>query len=292
MSESKLGSVLGPCRPDDLRHEPYAYTVVDNPIEAAVYERLAASFPPVDWFTESLAEVQSNQAIRIPASQVLGNDKFSPEWREFFRHHTSTDFWREIVALFGDDLRRAYPDLEAKVGRRFEDWRTKLRNAEGEADLHVDLLFVINTPVDKPNSVRPPHVDNERKIFSGVFYMRPEGDLTPGGNLAVYRAFGQGAKKGLRFGGHYVENRAIEQSELIEYKANRFIGFVNSAESVHGVTQRPQTDRVRRYINFVFELPFPIFKLDKLPWHRKQLLRLTRRGKAAGVTLGYGAGED
>ena len=288
MKESKLGSVLGPCRQEDLRREPYAYAVVDDPFSSEIYGRLAASFPPLERFTEGLEEVHSNQAIRIPASQVIGNDGFSPEWQEFFRHHTSTAFWQEIVALFGEELRATYPDLEARVGRRFEDWRTKLRETEGEAELDVDLLFVINTPVDKPSSVRPPHVDNERKLFSGLFYMRPEGDPTPGGDLAVYRPRG----KSLKFGGHYVEDRAIEQAELITYRANRFIGFVNSGRSVHGVTPRPQTERVRRYINFVFELPFPIFKLEKLPWHRKQIFRMTRRDKAAGVTLGNGAGAD
>lgn len=282
-------SVLGSIGSEDVRRDPYAYTVVDNVFSDALYRRLAESFPPLESFTKDLEEVKSNQAVRIPAAQVIDNPQFSKEWREFFRYHTSDAFWADVVRVFGERLRETYPGLEAKIGRPFDQWRTKRRGEDGEAEIDFDLLFVVNTPVTaKPNSVRPPHVDNERKIFSGLFYMRPEGDETPGGDLAIFRA-----RRGeLKFGGHYVEDRDIEQTDLVKYAANRFIGFVNSGESVHGVTPRPQTESVRRYINFVAELPFPIFKLDKLPWHRKQLFRLTRRDKAAGVTLGYGAGAD
>lgn len=288
MSKSKTFSVLANRSAEDVHRDPFAYTVVDGVFGDALYQRLADSFPPVESFVEGLDEVKNNQAVRIPAAQVLGNPQFSEEWREFFSYHTSQAFWGDIVRVFGDRLRATYPDLEARIGRPLEAWRTKRRGEDGAAEVDLDLLFVINTPVEKESSVRPPHVDNERKIFSGLFYMRPDGDETPGGDLAIYRA----RRGNLKFGGHYVENRAIEQTDLIGYAANRFIGFVNGAESVHGVTPRPKTDRVRRYINFVAELPFPIFALEKLPWHRKKLFRLTRKDKAAGVTLGYGAEAD
>ncbi len=282
MTDNSSGSVLGPCGPEDVRAEPYPYSVVDAPIAPELYARLSESFPPLEAFLGELETVESNQAVRIPASQVIGNAAFSPEWREFFRYHTSDAFWADIVRVFGDSLRATYPDLEARVGKPLEAWTTKLRDRDGTAEVDFDLLFVINTAVDKPSSVRPPHVDNERKLFSGLFYMRPEDYAASGGDLAVYRA----KPKDLRFGGHYVEDRDIEQTELIEYRANRFVGFVNSGRSVHGVTPRGQTQAIRRYINYVVELPFPLFKLQKLPWHRKQLFRLTRKDKAAGVTSG------
>ncbi|MEX0923864.1 MAG: hypothetical protein WDZ84_13935 [Rhodovibrionaceae bacterium] len=288
MNQQETGSVLGSSGRKDVRAEPFAYSVVDRPIPAELYARLSESFPPPEAFLGELEEVQSNQAVRIPASRVIGNPAFSPEWQAFFRYHTSDAFWADIVRVFGDSIRATYPDLEARVGKPLEDWTTKLRGEAGEAEVDFDLLFVINTAVEKPNSVRPPHVDDERKLFSGLFYMRPEDDATPGGDLAIYRA----KPDELRFGGHYVEERDIARSKLIDYTANRFIGFVNSERSVHGVTPRPQTEAIRRYINFVAELPFPLFKLQKLPWHRKQLFRLTRKDKAAGVTLGFGARVD
>lgn len=282
MPQKHVDSVLGLCSKADVKNQPYAHIVADAPFEPALYDRLSESFPPTDWFLGGLDTVKSNQAVRIPASHVIGNEKFSPEWQDFFRYHTSQDFWDDIVRVFGDSLRATYPDLESRAGLPFEDWRVKLRDESGAAQVNLDLLFVINTAVERSSSVRPAHVDDERKIFSGLFYMKPEDDPTSGGDLALYRTLNQVT----RFGGHYVEPTEIEQTDLIEYSANRFIGFVNSDRSIHGVTPRPVTQRIRRYINFVVETPFKVFQLAKLPLHRKLMLKLRHRShKSSGVTL-------
>ena len=276
-------SVLGPSREADVRTEPFAYAVVDEPLDQRLYERLSESFPPADWFLRHVDEAKSNQAVRIPASHVIGNDRFAKEWQDFFSYHTSSEFWADIVRVFGSSLRAAFPDLEERVGRPLEDWRVGRRGENPEADVRLDLLFVINTAVQKPSSVRPAHVDREQKIFSGLFYMRAEDDPTPGGDLALYRPL----REPVRFGGHYVEPEAVEEARLVEYTANRFLGFVNSGQALHGVTERPRTEHIRRYINFVVEMPFPAFKLQKLPAHRRLLFKLRHRlNKAPGVTLG------
>lgn len=282
LQNDRTGSVLQACSADDVRTDPFAHIVVDTPFAPELYDRLAETFPPSDRFLRHLPTVKNNQAVRIPAALVIGDDTFSPEWREFFRYHTSQAFWDDIVRVFGEHLRAAHPALESRAGRAFEDWRVKLRTEPGEAEVALDLLFVINTPVRRPSSVRPAHVDDEKKIFSGLYYMKPEDDPTPGGDLALYRPHdGE-----VRFGGHYVEPRSVEEADRIEYTANRFIGFVNSPASLHGVTPRPRTERIRRYINFVVETPFPAFELPMLPLRRQLIFSLKRRNKVPGVTLG------
>ncbi len=282
MPRCHVGSVLQSCSKAVVKEQPFAHIVADSPYEPTLYDKLSESFPPTDWFLRHLDEVKSNQAVRIPASHVIGNEKFSQEWQDFFRYHTSQEFWTDIVRVFGDSLRATYPDIERRAGLRFEDWRVKLRGESGDAQINLDLLFVINTAVQNSSSVRPPHVDDERKIFSGLFYMKPEDDPTPGGDLALYRPL----DRDIGFGGHYVEPSEIERTDLIEYTANRFIGFVNSLRSLHGVTPRPETQHIRRYINFVVETPFPAFQLPKLPLHKKWMFKFKHRmHKAAGVTL-------
>lgn len=282
MTQDQAPSVLRNSSGADVRSDPFAHIVVDRALDPALYERLAESFPPTGWFLDSLPEVKSNQAVRIPAAAVIGNGRFSPEWRDFFSYHTSAEFWSDIVRVFGDSLRETYPTLEQRQGAALEDWQVKRRGEEGDAHLALDLLFVINTPVEAESSVRPAHVDDERKIFSGLFYMKPEDDPTPGGDLDLYRA-GRGR---IRFGGHYVEPDKLERTDRIAYTADRFVGFVNSGHSFHGVTPRPRTDRFRRYINFVAEVPFPAFELPKMNPLGKWVFKLTqRREKAPGVTL-------
>ena len=282
MAQENVGSVLGLCSKADVTSQPYAHIVANEPYEPALYDRLSESFPPLDWFVGGLDAVKSNQAIRIPASHVIGNEKFSPEWQDFFQFHTSQDFWDDIVRVFGDSLRSTFPDLESRADLAFEDWRVKLRNEPAEAQVNLDLLFVINTAVERPSSVRPAHIDDEKKIFSGLFYMKPEDDSTTGGDLAIFRTLNQD----IRFAGHYVDPAEVEQTDLIQYAANRFLGFVNSDRSIHGVTPRPVTPHIRRYINFVVETPFSAFQLPKMPLHKILINKLRHRAdKSPGVTL-------
>jgi hypothetical protein len=285
----QIPSVLERSSALGVRSEPFAHIVVDSPLDQEIYDRLSATFPPTEWFLRGFPKAGSNQAIRIPASQVVDNERFSREWREFFRYHTSRSFWDDIVRVFGQSLRAAHPSLERRVGRRLEEWRVARRGSSDEAEIGLDLLFVINTAVTSPSSVRPAHVDDERKIFSGLFYMRPKGDPTPGGDLALYRARSGQAK----FGGHYAEPAEVVQTDLIRYGTNRFLGFVNSPASLHGVTPRPRTDRIRRYVNFVAEMRTPAFELQKLPLHRQLRLALRhRRNKKRGITLGTAKGSE
>ena len=272
-------SVLKLTRESDVQRDPFAHIVADSPLSKDLYNRLVETFPANERFLGHVDDVKSNQAIRLSASQVLEDESFSPEWRAFFRYHTSADFWAEVVGVFGKSLRAKFPDLESRVGRPFEEWRVGRRGGEG--DILLDILFVINTPADKPSSVRPPHVDQEKKIFSGLFYMRPDDDPTPGGDLSLFKPL----KKPIQFAGHYVDPKAIEEARLIEYGANRFVGFVNSDEALHGVTERKFTQHTRRYINFVAEVPFKAFELQQLPPHRRFLLKMGRKNKSPGVTV-------
>lgn len=275
-------SVLSPRAANVVLQEPYPYVVNEAPLPAALYEKLVEGFPKDDLFFGLMSDVKNNQAVRIAAADVIGSSRFSPEWRLFFEHHTSAAFWRDIVRVFGPALKETYPDLEVRSGRKFEDWRVKRRGEPGEAEISLDLLFVINTPVKIPSSVRPAHVDRRNKIFTGLFYMKQDEDPTPGGDLSLYR-FKPGRSG---FDGHYAALSDLDEVATVPYGANKFIAFVNSAQSIHGVTPRPVTPWTRRYINFVGEVDENAFALPRLPAYRRLSTWLGRRkGKSGGVDL-------
>ncbi len=127
MPQKHVGSVLGLCSKADVKNQPYAHIVADAPYEPALYDRLSESFPPTVWFLGGLDTVKSNQAVRIPASHVIGNEKFSPEWQDFFRYHTSQDFWDDIVRVFGDKCMGACECVQGE-GR----WGQCIRYARAE----------------------------------------------------------------------------------------------------------------------------------------------------------------
>jgi hypothetical protein len=84
-----MQTLLSSLTPDMVRPNPYAHLVKDEILAPDHYAKLALAFPQLDRFTRGLDQIDSNQAIRIRAVDIIDNDEFSSEWREFFRYHTS-----------------------------------------------------------------------------------------------------------------------------------------------------------------------------------------------------------
>lgn len=244
--------------------EPYAHHARQNAVPAEIYQQLEAEFPSLETILNGRPETGSNVAVRLTVKQVLGDRRISPLWREFFEYHTSGDYWRDVTGLFGDHLRNAFPGLEERVGKRFEDWRVVPRGFAGDADIRLDCQFVMNTPVREMTSVKTPHVDLCDKIFSALFYFRDPADLVDGGDFDIYRW-----RRDPRFIKHRSMDRDVELVKTLPYSANSYACFVNSQRAVHGVSPRGVTELPRRYINFIAELPFKAFE-------PKQLNRLQR----------------
>jgi hypothetical protein len=272
-------TLLSGLNSNQVLRKPYAHLVDDAALDQKFYDKLAAAFPAPQRFVKGLDTVGNNQAIRIPARDIIGNPEFSTEWQEFFRYHTSQDFWNDIVRVFGEAIRGTHPRLEEMAGKPLKDWRVKIRGTDTKGDVELDALFVVNTPVKKLSSVRPAHVDAEDEIFAGLLYMRPDEDKTGGGNLSLYKFKSKPA-----FGGHYAPLSAVTEEKNVNYAANRYVAFVNSPHSIHGVTPRPPTEAYRRYINMVALTPFKAFKLPAMPLFDQFKFWLERRGtKSHGV---------
>ncbi|HVM85061.1 MAG TPA: hypothetical protein VMW18_14315 [Candidatus Binatia bacterium] len=263
--------LLANVRAEDVLDQPYAHYATGAAVPAETYAALEADFPSLDMIVEGRAGYTNNQAVRMTVKQVLNDRRISPLWREFFEYHTSAEYWRDVVRLFGDRFRRAFPDLEAEVGRRYEDWRVMPRGFGGDADIHLDCQFVMNTPVTEVSSVKTAHVDLCDKIFSALFYFRDVRDETTGGDLEIYRW-----RRSPRFIKHRTMDRDIERVKVVDYAANAYACFLNSEQAVHGVSPRGVTQVPRRYINFIAELPIKAFRPKQLNkwqklWYRNDV---------------------
>jgi hypothetical protein len=276
-------SVLASASTNHVIAEPFAHVVLEDAIDRNLYSRLEKDFPAPERFTKGMADLKNNQAIRIPARAIVDSMEFSADWREFFRYHTSQDFWMDIVRTMGDALRAAHPGLEATAGKPLENWRVGKRGTDESGDVALDALFVVNTPVTKVSSVRPAHVDSEDEIWAGLLYMKSADDRTSGGDLAMYHFKNRPA-----FGGHYAPLSAVVQDKVVSYGSNRFVSFINSERSIHGVTPRAATDRYRRYINMVAVTPFKAFSLPRMSPLGQLKFWLDRRGTKASGTMAKG----
>ncbi len=238
---------------------PCPHYVAQGAVSADDYEALNAEFPDLAVILNGRTDYGNNEAVRMSAKQVLGDTRISPLWRDFFEYHTSAEYWRSVVRLFGAHFRREFPGLEMRMGRRFEDWRVIPRGFSGEAEVRLDCQFVMNTPVTQVSSVKTPHVDLCDKVFSGLFYFRDPADKVTGGDLELYAW-----RREPRFIKHRAMDRDISVAKTVTYAANTFLCFVNSEKAVHGVSPRGITQLPRRYINFIAELPVEAFRPRQL----------------------------
>jgi hypothetical protein len=250
--------LLANLQPADIVDVPYAHYATANVVPPEVYAALEADFPRLDTILNG-RDAGNNQAVRMTVKQVLNDRRISPLWRAFFEYHTSREYWCDVVRLFGERFRRAFPDLEERVGRRYEDWRVMPRGFAGEADIHLDCQFVMNTPVTEVGSVKTAHVDLCDKVFSALFYFREAGDTTPGGDFEIYRW-----RRTPRFVKHRCLDCDVEKVKIVNYSANTYACFLNSEQAVHGVSPRGITNVPRRYINFIAELPMKAFEPKQL----------------------------
>jgi hypothetical protein len=247
-------SVLDGVTPADVRTEPFPHVVIDNALPADSYAELAESFPAfaqVGWD----GPAPSNQ--RFAMSTFLYNilDTLPDAWRRFGARHTCRDFLRQVHALFAHH----WTPAAAAVWDRLDTATLGLFMQDHDADIQCDARAELNTPVtDTPSSVRGGHLDTANRLFSGLLYMRPDGDDTPGGDLCLYRPVA-GVDTTQRKNAFAFEPDALVEVVRVPYAANRLVLFPNSPAALHGVTPRPLTPWQRNYVFITAEVQQDLF---------------------------------
>lgn len=235
--------------------DPFPHVVVRNALPSQAYEDLSGSFP-VKGVMDCRQRTADNVAVRLGARDVLNHDAIPSNWRKFFAEHTSHDYWIELVRVFGDAIRAMHPNLEKRIGKPLAGFDVGVRGTSGKRDISLECQFVINTPSRETSTVKTPHVDKRQTLLAGLFYMREAGDTSAGGDLDFYTW-----KREPRF----LVNRMILPSDVskvstVGYDKNTLVCFINSPISVHGVSPRGPSFLPRRYINFIVETDFHLFR--------------------------------
>lgn len=247
----QTATVLDRADPAQVKDDPFPYIVVHDALSADYYEALSASFPTLDGLDPGLAGA-NNKRLNLMSSwgpTELPSDKAPPIWKQFLADHTTPDFSRKVFDLF--------PKATVEGGRPGERWiRTELlgeglaemlqlKGPVADTDILARATVAVNTPVQVPDSVRGPHVDNRWKAYVGLFYVRQPGDTSEGGDLTIFR-WKKGAKASpwtMR-----ADPSQVEEVTTIKYAPNTLVLMLNTHDSLHGVTVRSPTPHVRRFV--------------------------------------------
>lgn len=223
---------------------PYPHIVIPNALPWDAYHELLESFPE-DLILSGPHE--ENQRIDVHARD---RDKLPDAWKVFVEEHLTETFWEKVLGQFGDVIRFYYPMAEVMYGP-IETWSVGVRGQD-KATVSLDCQPGINTPQTAIGRVRGPHLDNPIELFGAMLYMG-SGD----GDLLVQKY----VKQPTFYGKLEIHDECVQTVATVPYEHNMFMMFLNTPCSIHAVTPRRPTTLCRKLVNFIGEMPQPLFKV-------------------------------
>ena len=237
-------SVLQNFNPDlHLKTDPFPYIHIPEVLPWDLYERLEAEYPE-----QHITKMQEGGFGTARYCQhEFDYNHVTPLWRDFAAYHSSKQYKDEVVRAFRKPMTDLYPK-----GRFAEDLYTKYirsdvsprRNPVG-ATVRMEMQFVVNAK--DHIQIRTPHVDQSKELFACLFYFKNPQDTKEDGGLNIYR--NTAGKQWRRVTGREAVPEDIKAVDHIPYKRNTMVCFLNSVDSLHGVTPRNNPSHIRRYVN-------------------------------------------
>lgn len=277
--ESQSLSVLQNVRRSDIVADPFPHVVVRDALPAALCDALIAQYPSTA--TVGGDQAQSNSRWSMTTHDALASPEVPELWKAFSSYHASPDFFNEVVDVFGATIVSRYPHAFAGEDR-LRALRLGVRNADtfDNCDLLLDAQLAGNTPTTDASSVKTIHIDSNKKLLTGLFYLRAAEDDSTGGDLDICRfrndlSAGQYAR---RYNGMFVDESITERVMRVKYERNVLVMFVNGPDALHGVTVRKPTPHRRLFMNLVGEVDFKLFDVPQ-HWQTRaaKLPRLIRK---------------
>lgn len=256
----EIPSLLKNVRESDLRLEPFPHIVVENVLAEEMLARLMSEFPSNEVILDGV-EPGDNKRFDYTIKQMREKGRVSDVWKRFLEVQAGGTFWLDFCRIFGDEVRVRYPHLESTLGP-LESIKRGIRYLDEEtSDIVLDAHLSINTPcLKKPTRVRSAHLDDPFKLYGALFYLREPQDDSTGGDLIFYRYHGNRHP----FFGQQIRDAYVREVACVHYKANTLVLFLNTDQSLHGVTPRSITPHTRRFVNLVGELNQPLFDLQRM----------------------------
>ena len=248
-------NILKNVKKSDVILEPFPHVVIDNAIDEDLYESLSKNFPSPEHImdvayshSKRYKPHDNNCIFQLKNADIVNNSCVSKEWKEFTKYHSSEEFHKVVLDLFGKDL------VYKNRGNLIENNKIKLSSA-----------IRINSRVTETCTVRAPHVDAQNTLYVALLYMRHDEDGSEGGKLVIYqhkntKKFQLSKFKLSQVAGrtymssNEVDPETINEVKVVPYAKNRLLFFLNSDQAVHGVTDRKPTNHYRRLINVIAKI--------------------------------------
>jgi hypothetical protein len=220
---------------DDLIMDPCPYFCIRDALPWNIYNRLEDEYPEAHMMQDKKTQFQA----RRYRQHEFVEGTVSLLWQDFATYHTSQEYKDRVLDLFEPALEKYYSEFAVELHRAPVTPRHS-----GKAGIQMEMQFVLNGMQEE--TVRTVHLDNSRELFAGLLYMRKPEDTSTGGDIQIFRSKMSNPEfTGIR----EVNPDHVEWSGTVPYQANTMILFLNTVDTLHGVTPRVGANCFRRYIN-------------------------------------------
>lgn len=259
-----MKTLLSDVKKTDVLTDPFPHIVVTDALEDEVCAQLIDEIPSPDILRDGKDVLAGYERFNYPASLIAGNPQVSELWQTFIRLHSSEVFMRQALELMGEHILNIYPNFEDQF-KPLQKFTSGVRKVDKfpDVDLLLDAQIAMNNSMETPfKRIKRPHIDRPQVLFAGLYYMRHPEDKSSGGDLEIYRF------KDNKPGGfdpndkQHVDDKYVELVKTIRYERNVFVFFLNSLNSLHGVTCRSSTPVPRYFVNLLGELPQRTFSYE------------------------------
>lgn len=257
-----IKTILDNIKESDVITDPFPYVVVENVLPESMCDQLIAELPSLEVLTHG-EPLENNRRFDYTVGDERKLRKLSPLWKEFLENQAGPDFWKQFTRLFGPHIERLHPHLIEKFGP-LSTWNigNRFLDTHENKTILLDAHIGTNTPtLNKPSSVREGHLDDPKKLYGALLYLRLPDDDSEGADLVLYKYRDPSKKK---FFGQAIGKKYIEEIGRVKYKKNSLIFFLNTVDSLHGVTRREVGPTSRHFLNLVGEMKDPIFDIASL----------------------------
>jgi hypothetical protein len=249
----------------DIQLDPFPHVVVEDALPGDLCDQLRASYPSLE--SQGVDASADNLRWSTKARDIDKIPNLSGLWTEMIQFHTSQAFLDQVLTLFAQPLRELFPTRFSSA-LALTQQRAVVRDHKNlsPGQLALDAQISGNTPVKTPGAPRGVHFDAPNALYGGLYYLRDDSDDSLGGDLQIWKwkdSYSHEKKSGEYREG--VRLRHVELVKTVPYKANTFVFFINSIDSLHAVTTREATPHTRKFLNLLADSDQNFFDLKASP---------------------------
>ena len=161
---------------------PFPHVIIDEPINEKDYNLLAEEYKIIENYFSKLEDYKKNNIrLQFSDTEFKKLNLNTPKWLEFINFHTSILFYKELIKIFIDDIKRLYPVLVIDL-QILETLNIDNENSNKDIRLlcqpahylQLKRIHLIEAHIDKPNT-----------IIAGLFYLKKDDDNSKGGNFVI-----------------------------------------------------------------------------------------------------------